>query len=199
MIKNLIFDFGKVLVDYSFDRIVDTFFTDESELKAFKKVILSPAFIDKCDKEDIPFADIVKEAQQQYPQWAVQLQTFHDRYLDFVIGEMPGMRDLLTRYRNKGYKLYGLSNWCSVVYDVMKKFDILQMLDGYVVSSDVHLIKPYPEIYRCLLDRFSLKADECVFADDKLPNVEGARAVGMKAILFKNAAQYEQELKPLLQ
>ena len=112
---------------------------------------------------------------------------------------MPGMRDLLTRYRNKGYKLYGLSNWCSVVYDVMKKFDILQMLDGYVVSSDVHLIKPYPEIYRCLLNRFSLKADECVFADDKLPNVEGARAVGMKAILFKNAVQYEQELKPLLQ
>ncbi len=199
MIKNLVFDFGKVLVDYSFDRIVDTFFNDEKELKAFKKVILSPEFIDKCDKEDIPFADIVKEAQQQYPQWAAQLQTFHDRYLDFVIGEMPGMRDLLTRYRNKGYKLYGLSNWCSVVYDVMRKFDILQMLDGYVVSSDVHLIKPYPEIYRYLLNRFSLKAEECVFADDKLPNVEGARAVGMKAILFKNAQQYEEELKPLLQ
>ena len=193
MIKNLVFDFGKVLVDYSFDRIVDTFFNDEKELKAFKKVILSR------DKEDIPFADIVKEAQQQYPQWAAQLQTFHDRYLDFVIGEMPGMRDLLTRYRNKGYKLYGLSNWCSVVYDVMRKFDILQMLDGYVVSSDVHLIKPYPEIYRYLLNRFSLKAEECVFADDKLPNVEGARAVGMKAILFKNAQQYEEELKPLLQ
>lgn len=199
MIKNLIFDFGKVLVDYSFDRIVDTFFDDEKELKAFKKIILSPEFIDKCDKEDIPFADIVKEAQQQYPQWAAQLQTFHDRYLDFVIGEMPGMRDLLTRYRDKGYKLYGLSNWCSVVYDVMRKFDILQMLDGYVVSSDVHLIKPDPEIYRYLLNRFSLKADECVFADDKLPNVEGARAVGMKAILFKNAQQYEEELKPLLQ
>ena len=198
MIKNLVFDFGKVLVDYSFDRIVDTFFTDEAELKAFKQVILAPEFIDQCDKEDIPFAEIIRQAQHTYPQWEHELQLFHDNYLNFVIGEVPGMRSLLTRYREQGYKLYGLSNWCSVVHDVIRKFDILQMLDGYVVSSEVHLIKPSAEIYQCLLHRFQLKADECVFADDKMPNVLWARAVGMKAILFKNATQYEQELLPLL-
>lgn len=198
MIKNLVFDFGKVLVDYSFDRIVDTFFTDEAELKAFKQVILAPEFIDQCDKEDIPFAEIIRQAQHTYPQWEHELQLFHDNYLNFVIGEVPGMRSLLTRYREQGYKLYGLSNWCSVVHDVIRKFDILQMLDGYVVSSEVHLIKPSAEIYQCLLHRFQLKADECVFAVDKMPNVLGARAVGMKAILFKNATQYEQELLPLL-
>lgn len=198
MIKNLVFDFGKVLVDYSFDRIVDTFFTDEAELKAFKQVILAPEFIDQCDKEDIPFAEIIRQAQHTYPQWEHELQLFLDNYLNFVIGEVPGMRSLLTRYREQGYKLYGLSNWCSVVHDVIRKFDILQMLDGYVVSSEVHLIKPSAEIYQCLLYRFQLKADECVFADDKMPNVLGARAVGMKAILFKNATQYEQELLPLL-
>lgn len=198
MIKNLVFDFGKVLVDYSFDRIVDTFFTDEAELKAFKQVILAHEFIDQCDKEDIPFAEIIRQAQHTYPQWEHELQLFHDNYLNFVIGEVPGMRSLLTRYREQGYKLYGLSNWCSVVHDVIRKFDILQMLDGYVVSSEVHLIKPSAEIYQCLLVRFQLKADECVFADDKMPNVLGARAVGMKAILFKNATQYEQELLPLL-
>ena len=198
MIKNLVFDFGKVLVDYSFDMIVDTFFDDPEELKAFKSVILAPEFIDKCDKEDIPFKDIVREAQASYPQWKSQLQQFHDNYLNFVIGDVPGMRDLMHRYRRMGYKLYGLSNWCSVVHDVIRKFEILQILDGYVVSSDVHLIKPDAAIYRCLCDRFNLLPEECVFADDKLPNVEGARAVGMKAILFKNVAQYEEELKPLL-
>lgn len=198
MIKNLVFDFGKVLVDYSFDMIVDTFFDDPEELKAFKSVILSPGFIDKCDKEDIPFKDIVKEAQASYPQWESQLQQFYDNYLNFVIGDVPGMRDLLHRYRRKSYKLYGLSNWCSVVHDVIRKFEILQILDGYVVSSDVHLIKPDAAIYRCLCERFNLSPEECVFADDKQPNVEGARAVGMKAILFKNAVQYEEELKSLL-
>ena len=110
MIKNLVFDFGKVLVDYSFDRIVDTFFTDEAELKAFKQVILAPEFIDQCDKEDIPFAEIIRQAQHTYPQWEHELQLFHDNYLNFVIGEVPGMRSLLTRYREQGYKLYGLSN-----------------------------------------------------------------------------------------
>lgn len=198
MIKNLVFDFGKVLVDYSFDMIVDTFFDDPKELKTFKSVILSPEFIDKCDKEDIPFKDIVREAQTAYPQWESQLQQFYDNYLNFVIGDVPGMRDLLHRYRRMGYKLYGLSNWCSVVHDVIRKFEILQILDGYVVSSDVHLIKPDAAIYHCLCERFNLSPEECVFADDKQPNVEGARAVGMKAILFKNAVQYEEEIKPLL-
>lgn len=198
MIKNLVFDFGKVLVDYSFDMIVDTFFDDPEELKAFKSVILSPEFIDKCDKEDIPFKDIVREAQATYPQWKSQLQLFYDNYLNFVIGDVPGMRDLLHRYRRMGYKLYGLSNWCSVVHDVIRKFEILQILDGYVVSSDVHLIKPDAAIYRCLCERFNLRPEQCVFADDKQPNVEGARAVGMKAIHFKNAEQYENELKAIL-
>ncbi|MGM9760414.1 MAG: HAD family hydrolase [Parabacteroides sp.] len=199
MIKNLIFDFGKVLVDYDFDHIVDTFFEDPEELKKFKEVVLSPEFIDKCDKEDIPFAEIVKEAQQRYPFWERELQLFHDHYLDFVTGEVPGMRDLLLRYRAQGYKLYGLTNWCSVVHEVIRKFDILQLLDGCVISSEEHLIKPDTAIYQRLCEKFRLDPAECVFTDDKLINIEGARAAGLSAIHFQQAAQYEQELIRLLQ
>lgn len=194
MIRNLIFDFGKVLVDYDFDRIVDTFFEDKEELRRFKDVILSAEFINRCDKEDIPFDDIISEAKRNYPHWAAELQLFHDNYLNFVTGEVPGMRALLTRLRGQGYKLYGLTNWCSIVYKVIKKYDILQMLDGMVISSEEHLIKPDTAIYRRLCDKFGLEPRECLFTDDKDINVEGAKAAGMEAVRFENAALYERWL-----
>jgi HAD superfamily hydrolase (TIGR01509 family) len=57
------------------------------------------------------------------------------------------------------------------------------------------MIKPEPEIYHCLFERYSLEPSESVFIDDNADNVEGARRVGMHAIQFKNAQQLEQELK----
>lgn len=198
MIKNLIFDFGKVLVDYNFEAIIDTFFDNADELAKFKQAIISLDFIDSCDKEDIPFAEIIHNAQKQYPQWEKELQMFYDRYIDYVTGEVPGMRSLLTRYRSKGYKLYGLTNWCSVVHQVIQKYDILQMLDNRIISSEEHLIKPDVAIYKRLCEKFGLKAEECLFTDDRLVNVEGARLAGMKAIVFKNAEQFEQELQQYL-
>lgn len=194
MIKNLIFDFGKVLVDYDFNQIVDTFFEDKEELEKFKEVIISSEFIDKCDKEDIPFSDIINETKKIYPHWEKELQLFHDNYLNFVTGEVPGMRDLLIRLKGQGYKLFGLTNWCSVVHEVIKKFDILQMLDGVVISSEEHLIKPDIAIYQLLCNKFGLVPQECLFTDDKEINIEGAKAAGMEAICFENATQYESQL-----
>lgn len=199
MIKNLIFDFGKVLVTYDFNYIVDTFFDDSVELAEFKKVIIDSGFIDQCDKEDIPFRELILQKQQEYPQWREPLEMFYNRYLDFVIGEVPGMRDILLKYRAKGYRLYGLTNWCSVVHQVIEKFDILQLLDDRIISSEEHLIKPYSPIYQRLLDKFGLKAEECVFTDDKAVNIDGAKSVGMNAILFKDAVQYETELQSYLE
>ena len=77
----------------------------------------------------------------------------------------------------------------------MEQYDIFNLLDGYIISSEVHKIKPEPGIYQCLFDRFSLKPEECVFADDKEENVEASRKEGMPAIVFKNAEQFEAELR----
>ena len=198
MIRNLIFDFGKVLVDYDFDRVIDTFFDDPHELAGFKTVALGKEFSEECDMEAIPFREIIEEKKRQYPQWEREFQLLYDRYLDFVTVEIPGMRELLARYRAEGYRLYGLTNWCKVVYKVIEKYDILQMLDDRVISSEEHIIKPDIAIYRRICDKFNLIPEECVFTDDKLVNVEGARKAGMHAIHFKDAVQYEEELKKLI-
>lgn len=198
MIKNLIYDFGRVLVTYDFEHISSFGFASEEDLQAFVNIVSDPAFVRRCDLELIPFEDLIREMQHTYPQWKEQWQLFYDRYLEFVTGEMPGMYAYMTELKARGYKLYGLSNWCSTIYRVMKEYKIFNLLDGFVVSSDYQVVKPDPAIYRILLDKYDLKAEECVFADDRADNVEAAQQVGMQAIVFTTTEAYKEALEPLL-
>lgn len=198
MIKNLIYDFGRVLVTYDFEHISSFGFASEEDLQSFVTIVSDPAFVRRCDLELIPFEDLIREMQHTYPQWKEQWQLFYDRYLEFVTGEMPGMYAYMTELKARGYKLYGLSNWCSTIYRVMKEYKIFNLLDGFVVSSDYQVVKPDPAIYRVLLDKYDLKAEECVFADDRADNVEAAQQVGMQAIVFTTTEAYKEALEPLL-
>ena len=198
MIKNLIYDFGRVLVTYDFEHISSFGFASEEDLQSFVNIVSDSAFVRRCDLELIPFEDLIREMQHTYPQWKEQWQLFYDRYLEFVTGEMPGMYAYMTELKARGYKLYGLSNWCSTIYRVMKEYKIFNLLDGFVVSSDYQVVKPNPAIYRILLEKYDLKAEECVFADDRADNVEAAQQVGMQAIVFTTTEAYKEALEPLL-
>lgn len=198
MIKNLIFDFGKVLVDYDFFHTIRPYFESEEDLQEFGRLFTCQEFLDRCDMEEIPFAEIIRDAQRQYPKFEFQLQKFYDEYPQFVTGEIPGMRDLLIRLRKEGFHLYGLTNWCSMVHKVMELWDIFTLLDGQVISSDEKLIKPHPAIFMRLCEKFDLKPEECLFTDDREVNVAGAIQTGMQGIVFLNAAQYELELRARL-
>lgn len=198
MIKNLIFDFGKVLVDYDFFHTIRKYFDSEEDLQEFAQLFTSPEFLDRCDLEEEPFADIILDSRKKYPKFDFQLQKFYEEYPQFVLGEVPGMRALLLQLRSEGYRLYGLTNWCSMVHKVMELWDILTILDGRVISSEEKLIKPDVAIFQRLCEKYDLKPEECVFTDDKAINVEGAIKAGMQGIVFENAVQYERDLRKLL-
>lgn len=198
MIKNLIFDFGKVLVDYDFFHTIRKYFASDEDLQEFAELFTTSEFLDRCDREIEPFADIILDCRRKYPKFDFQLQKFYEEYPQFVTGEMPGMRALLQQLRHEGFRLYGLTNWCSMVHRVMEDWDILTMLDGRVISSEEKLIKPDPAIFLRLCEKYNLKPEECLFTDDKAINVAGAEKVGMQGIVFVNATQYEQELRAKL-
>lgn len=64
-----------------------------------------------------------------------------------------------------------------------------------MISSEEKVVKPEPEIYQRLFDRYGLEPSECVFTDDREENIEGARRMGMDGIVFVDAKQYEEELR----
>ena len=198
MIKNLIFDFGKVLVDYDFEAFFRRYITDEERCRAFTPILHNEEVQRMFDREEHSFDEIIEGIICQHREFEQEIHYFATHYPEIVTNEVEGMRDLLVRLKGEGYGLYGLTNWCSKVHLTMAEFGIFDLLDGYVISSEEKVIKPEAEIYQRLFDKFGLKPEECIFADDRAENIEGGRRVGMEGIVFTDARQYERELKEVL-
>jgi len=198
MIKNLIFDFGKVLVDYDFEAFFRNYIPDNKRLLAFTPVLYNEELQQLLDREEQPFEIIMEDWIKKNKEFEPEIRYFNEHYPEIVTNEVEGMRELLTLLKAEGYKLYGLTNWCSKVYFTMEQFPIFKLLDGQVISSEEKVIKPEPAIYQRLFDKFNLKPEECIFADDRAENIEGGRALGMEGIVFTDAKQYEIELRRIL-
>lgn len=198
MIKNIIFDFGKVLVDYDFEGLFRKYIPDAERCRAITAQLHTDEILHLMDREDQPFMDVIEHIITLFPDYEKEIRIFAQHFPEIVIGEVPGMRDLLTRLKSEGYRLYGLTNWCSQVHVTMQQFPIFKLLDGRVISSEEKLIKPDPEIYLRLLQKYGLKAEETLFTDDRADNIEGGERVGIKGIVFENAQQLERELRKVL-
>lgn len=198
MIRNLVYDFGNVLVDYDYVLFFKWLYPDENRLFPFVQFINNAESIRIMERGYKPFGEIIDDFIREAPEFEQELRLFRDHKPECVTNEEPGMRELLTKLKAEGYRLYGLSNWDTTVYDTIREYnDIFKLLDGWVISCDVHHVKPEPEIFHCLFDKFGLKPEECFFADDKPENVEGAIRVGMAATVFTGAASYEAALRSM--
>ena len=70
-------------------------------------------------------------------------------------------------------------------------------MDGGILSHRDKLIKPDPAIYALLLERFGLRAEECVFLDDTPVNIEAGRKLGIQGIVFQTREQAVRELREM--
>ena len=105
----------------------------------------------------------------------------------------------IQELREKGYRVYYLSNFSEKAYeDCADALDFLPYTDGGILSYREKLVKPDPEIYRRLLSRYSLEAQESVFLDDTALNVEAAERLGIHGICFRTKEQAEEELRGLV-
>lgn len=193
--KNIVFDFGGVLVDWNPHHLYDKYFGSREKAEWFLNNICLYSWNLQMDGGK-PFAEGVAELQAEHPEWSEAIAIYHTRWIEMMGGEIEGMSDILRRLKEAGYGVYGLTNWSSETFPLVKdKYPIFGLLDGMVVSGEEHLLKPDEAIYKCLLERYDLQAEESLFIDDNADNVVGARNVGMKAIQFTSAEELERELK----
>lgn len=198
MIRNIIFDFGAVLVDWNPHYVYDPYFGDPEKATWFIENICTAAWNKELDGGK-PFSQGVAELSAQYPEWAPEIELYHRNWKKMMGGAIPGMYDLVADLKQAGYGIYGLTNWASeTFYTIVNDYLVFSLLDGMVVSGDVRLLKPDAAIFNCLLDKYGLKAEESVFIDDNAENVDGAIAAGLSAIRFTGAAALREELAHLL-
>ena len=195
MVKNIVFDFGGVLIDWNPRYLYDGYFGDEARSRWFIDNICTGVWNAQMDGGK-PFAEGVAELTTAYPEWADAIGAYRSRWMEMVGGEVEGTADVVRRLKAAGYGVYGLTNWSGETFPAVRdRYGVFSLLDGIVVSGDERLLKPDPRIYRCLLDRYSLSPAESLFTDDNEANVAGARAVGMQGLRFESAVQLERDLK----
>lgn len=196
-IKNIIFDFGGVLVDWNPRHLYKNHFKDTDEMESFLKNICTEEWNIEQDRGR-SLSEATLELQNKFPDHSASIQLFYDQWEVMLKSEIPETVALLYKLK-KNYPLYGLTNWSAETIDIAyKRFPFFKEFDGIVVSGVEKLIKPDKRIYQLLLDRYNIKAEESIFIDDNIHNVEAAREIGFHAIHFKNAAQLEADLSAFI-
>lgn len=198
MIKNIVFDFGGVLLDWNPRYLYRQYFKTEEEMEnLFAKVGLYDwnATLDAGK----PFAEGVKELQDRFPEYAKEIQLFDDEWRRTVKGCFPESVALLKKLKAGGLGIYGLSNWSwEKAEGLIKEYDFFKLFDGMVISGIEKVSKPDPKIYQILLNRYHLQAEECVFIDDNAANIQAADALGFNAIVFDDIHNVTDKLKSLI-
>ena len=195
-IKNIVFDFGGVLVDWNPAYLYSKLFENEAEMNYFLTNVCNPEWNIQQDAGR-PLAEATELLQKEYPHYKTLIGHYYSRWEEMLGGEISENVSLLEMLK-PNYPLYGLTNWSAETITIaFNKYDFFKSFDGIVVSGDEKLIKPDPELYKVLLERYNLHPHETLFIDDNLKNIETASEMGFHTIHFAEKVDLEKEVKKL--
>ena len=198
MIRNIIFDFGAVLVDWDPRRLYVPWFGDAAKAEWFLTEICPYSWNTQADGGRTT-AEITAERIALHPEWEKEIRMYYDRWIEMMGAEIPGTEALVRDLKQRGYGLYGLTNWSRETFPLVRdRYPVFGLLDGIVVSGEEMTMKPDPALYRILLDRYGLKGEECVFIDDNPRNAAGGETLGIRGLVFRDAEQVRADLEKIL-
>lgn len=188
------FDLGGVLVDWNPRHLYRQLFDDEAAMEEFLATVCTPDWNEGMDRGR-PFAEAVTALVAEYPDQAELIAAWHHRWPEMVAGALDETVAIAAELRAAGVPLYLLSNASAETYpNVLERFGFLGQLDGIVLSGEVGVAKPDPEIFEILCQRFGLSPAKTLFVDDVERNVVAARAVGLLGHHFQGADGLRAEL-----
>jgi 2-haloacid dehalogenase len=196
-ISSVVFDIGGVLLEWDPRHVYRDVFDDEAEMERFLTDVCSREWHENNDR-GVRYAESCAALAARFPEYRTEIFLWGERTEEMIVGTIDGTVAVLAELQAAGVPCYGLTNMEAETYPVrLERYEFLRSLKGTVVSSQEGVIKPDPEIFRRLFARFGLVPEETVFIDDVERNVVAARALGMRAVLFREPAQLRRELVAL--
>ncbi len=197
MIKNLVFDLGGVLLHWE---------PYEYMLKEFGKDVAD--FLNQKIFEDVDWSlmdqgiytekELWEKKKAELPNYTEYICILEDVVPKLLVPVEENVR-LVGKLKELGFKLYILSNFSLHNFEyVYKKYDFFKLFDGMVISSHVKAVKPHEEIYRILIDKYSLKPSECLYIDDRKQNAETGLKLGFNVIHLDKPQNLKQALEKVL-
>lgn len=196
MITTIIFDLGKVLINWDPRNMYRKVFDDTEEMEYFLEHVCTHDWNEQQDAGRT-WKAAIELITPQFPKYAKEIALFESRWEEMLDGPVQGTVDILKTLQAKNqHRLYALTNWSSETFPIAQaQFDFLNIFEGILVSGEEKLKKPDPKIYHLLLERYNINAAEALFIDDSARNVVGAQNVGIEAILFESPEQLREDLK----
>ncbi|HGJ9565587.1 TPA: HAD family hydrolase [Streptococcus pneumoniae] len=197
---NIIFDLGNVLIEWNKEKILSKICKNDLEYNLFNKFVFqSNLWIDLDNgKISLEFLEnqLIDEMGHQYQDQIHELVWNWFIYVDLY----DEVYELIKQLKKKNFQIYVLSNTSSIFHILLDSVlsKVSSVLDGYVISCEVKMMKPQKEIYLSLVNKYQLDIKDCIFLDDLEENVEAARTLGIKAFQIKERKEISNILKDLL-
>jgi HAD superfamily hydrolase (TIGR01509 family) len=196
--RSVIFDLGGVLLEWQPAKVLAKCFRDLASQEAARDAILLHDDWRSFDRGDLSEPDLISRVCGRTSLSSSEVQHVLDTIRNSLI-ELPETVDILRNLCARGVSLYCLSNMPVSIFNyVRERSTFWDAFRGVVISGEIGLVKPEHAAFEHLLGRYKLNAIETAFVDDHPPNIAGARAVGMEAILFRNADQCRRDLAAFL-
>jgi len=189
MIKNVIFDCGKVLIQYDEVMIASHFTENGADAEILGKVGMARKYWDNFDRGVLAEPEYLSEVKKELPE---HLHSAVEKLSEAWISlcpPIPGMEEIVCDLKNAGVKLYLLSNFNKRLRHEQHYISALKYFDGLVISAEVQKVKPDRDVYEYLLSAHALNPKECIFVDDNPANIAAGESVGIKGYLFDGDAE----------
>lgn len=197
---NIIFDLGNVLIEWNKEKILSKICKNDLEYNLFNQFVFqSNLWIDLDNgKISLEFLEnqLIDEMGHQYQDQIHELVWNWFNYVDLY----DEVYELIKQLKKKNFQIYVLSNTSSIFHILLDSVlsKVSSVLDSYVISCEVKMMKPQKEIYLSLVNKYQLDIKDCIFLDDLEENVEAARTLGIKAFQIKERKEISNILKDLL-
>ena len=187
MIKTIIFDIGGVLVGYDWTAYMMKLFNNDSSLvEKVKENVFGNHKWNEVDRGVLTNDELIALFTKDAPEIKNEIVQFWDTCGD-ALWQYDFAKDWINNLKSRGYQVLYLSNWSSHLRELAaKQLDFLPLLNGGVFSYEEKLIKPDHAIYNRIIEKYNLIPNECVFIDDTLRNIIGARECGLHAVHAKD-------------
>lgn len=186
--KNYIFDLGMVLFNFDTKYMTSLYTENEEDCVLLESVVFDRLYWDRLDRGEIGDSEVIGAIRQRVPErLADTAEKIYNNWVENLT-PIPGMAKILEIVKNKGGRLYLLSNisigFAEKYRSVPAVCKVLSQFDGLVFSGPIHMAKPDPEIFRFLLDKYQLSPEETLFTDDNPKNIEAAQKLNLHTFLF---------------
>ena len=167
MIRNIIFDLGNVIINYNQEQIINNFTKKEEEIKYIYDEIFHAPEWELMDLGNITNDEAIEiiNKRNEFKYQKLTEDFLHEWYKKRLFNN--DVIKIAKDLNKKGYKLFVLSNMANSTYEYLRKNEFFSLCSGITISAYEHVIKPDEKIYRLLLERYNLNAEECFFIDDR--------------------------------